>query len=136
MLFENEYAFLAFLGIKQPQYLNLNSIPGRLPEQATYMEKHLKQLVFSTILSRTMVILLPKFENVEKVVFRISAETVHFINYIDRVLELMERWGQALKERGTLAGALPQIERLAGQKFDHKFSANGKLQVSLIIAVR
>jgi hypothetical protein len=99
-----------------------NKIRSHLPEEATYMEKHPKQLAVKSIFSESLPILLPRFESLEKVIFK---ETVRlgrvFYNLRSRMLELGERYVKAAEGRGILGEKCLQVEELTVAEFQRQF---------------
>jgi hypothetical protein len=135
IFFDHEYTLLAFLGIEKPDSFSFQEIRDCLPDQVTYMGSHLKQLALNASLYSVLLMLLPRFESLEKVVLRTNFRFANPLNFNGRLSKFKERWHKAAEKRGFSARGHPQIQQLSWHGFNEKFSDSETMQVFYLFLI-
>ena len=120
MAFIDDHALATFYGItwdQHSQFIEEDVIATRLPAEATYMEKYLKQIYLNYSLQDNVILaLLPRFQSLERVVIRVlSLMDFLGVSWRTTIKELEEerrkRWSKVAEGSGLQSEkSCPAIE--------------------------
>jgi len=111
MVFENTAALLTFYGIDKPEKVlqdgeSYLQFLAQLPEKATHMESHLKQLSIAHNLGKVPIDILSRFQRLTSVV---CCDTWRRASQLhdEHKATLMARWNEAAEDHALRASLLP-----------------------------